>query len=99
MTVFDVCTAYLAKVADSGAPSTFESRQRTLFDFTIGLPSRFVPKPGKEEKKPKRSDYLHDGFGKLSVPKLKPLHLDKWLQAPPVGREPAEPRSKQSSGP
>lgn len=54
--VLDICQAYLAKVDDDGAPSTYEARQRTLFEFCFGLPSRFIPREGKPEKWPKHSD-------------------------------------------
>jgi integrase len=84
VTVLQVCTAYLAKVKDDGAASTFTGRQNTLFDFCFGLPSRFVPGRGIERPDPKTSDYIHDGFGRYAVSKLMPLHLDQWLQAHPT---------------
>lgn len=63
VTVLDICQASLAKVEDDGAPSTYEARQRTLFDFCFGLPSRFIPREGNPKKKPKPSDYIHNGYG------------------------------------
>jgi integrase len=83
VTVHDVCDAYLKQVKDAGAPATFISRRNTLFDFCLGLPSRFIEN-GKPKPKPKRADYGHDGFGRLPVASLKPLHLDQWLQAHPT---------------
>ncbi len=83
VSVLQVCLAYLRKVEDSGAKSTFISRQNTLFDFCYGLPSRFIERNGKQPPKPKAGDYAHDGFGQMSVSKLLPIHMDKWLQAHP----------------
>jgi integrase len=80
VTVEQVCTAYLQHVKHSGAESTFIARRVTLFDFCIGLPSRFIPN-GKPKPKPKKSDYAHKGFGRIEVASLKPLHLDQWLQS------------------
>ena len=81
--VLQVCDAYLATVEDSGAKSTLVSRENTLFDFCFGLPSRFVKRNGKVPPKPTKSDYSHAGYGKMPVSQLRPLHLDKWLQAHP----------------
>ena len=83
VSVWQVCNAYLATVEDSGAKSTLVSRENTLFDFCFGLPSRFVKRNGKVPPKPTKSDYIHPGFGRMSVSQLRPLHLDKWLQAHP----------------
>lgn len=82
-TILQVCTAYLAKVKDSGASSTLTVRTNTLFDFCFGLPSRFVPRNGKMPAKPKTSDYIHKGFGLMPVAQLRPIHIDKWLQYHP----------------
>jgi integrase len=82
-TVMDVCLAYLAKVKDTGADATYSNRHHTLFDLCSGLPSRFIPVKGKPRVKPTADDYIHKGFGKLKVADLKPLHLDRWLQAHP----------------
>ena len=88
VTVLQVCTAYLDKVKDSGAAGTHDSRQRTLFDFCFGLPSRFIdnPKKIKPTPKPTNADYIHKGYGTLRVSDLRPFHLDKWLQAHPDWR-------------
>jgi hypothetical protein len=51
-TVLQICLAYLAMVEDSGAKSTFISRQNTLFDFCMGLPSRFIERNGNTPPKP-----------------------------------------------
>lgn len=83
VSVLQVCLAYLAKVEDSGARSTFISRQNTLFDFCFGLPSRFIKRNGKQPPQPKPSDYYHDGFGPKPVSQFLPIHMDKWLQAHP----------------
>lgn len=83
VSVSQICLAYLAQVEDSGAQSTFISRQNTLFEFCYGLPSRFIPRNGKQPPKPKPSDYTHNGFGQMPVSKLLPIHMDKWLQAHP----------------
>lgn len=85
-TVLQVCTAYLDKVKDSGAESTYTVRQNTLFDFCFGLPSRFVPgrKKQKPTQKPTPKDYIHKGFGALSVSQLRRHHIDKWLQSHPT---------------
>ena len=81
VTVFQVCTAYLEQVKAAGATATYDGRSRTIFDFCFGLPSRFL---GDDKPKPKTSDYIHDGFGKLPITSLKPFHLNKWLQAHPT---------------
>jgi hypothetical protein len=60
VTVEEVCLAYLEKVKADGAKSTYIVRQNTIFDFCVGLPSRFVPN-GKPKPEPKRSDYIHKG--------------------------------------
>jgi integrase len=83
VSVLQVCNAYLATVEDSGAKSTLVVRENTLFDFCFGLPSRFVRRNGKEPAKPKKGDHIHPGFGRMAVSELKPLHIDKWLQAHP----------------
>lgn len=83
-TVLQVCLAYLAMVEDSGAKSTFVSRQNTLFDFCIGLPSRFIQRNGNEPPKPTTGDYIHNGYGQMTVSQLRPIHIDKWLQAHPA---------------
>ena len=50
VSVLQVCLAYLATVEDSGAPSTFISRQNTLFEFCYGLPSRFISEMAKSRR-------------------------------------------------
>jgi hypothetical protein len=84
VTVGEVCDAYLAHVHDTGSKETFDGRQNTLFDFCKGLPSKFVPREGKAQKKPTPDDYIHDGFGHLAVDELRPIHVEKWLQAHPT---------------
>jgi integrase len=81
VTVLQVCTAYLEQVKAEGATATYDGRSRTLFDFCFGLPSRFL---GDDKPKPKKRDYIHDGFGKLPISSLKKYHLNKWLQAHPT---------------
>jgi hypothetical protein len=76
VSVPQVCTAQPAMVQDGGAPSTFTRRQNTLFDSCFGLPSRFIPRNGKEWPQPGRSDYSHRGFRQMSVSDLRPIHLD-----------------------
>jgi integrase len=83
VTIFQICEAYLAKAESEGAKSTLTVRQNTLFDFCVGLPSRFIPGRGTERDKPKPDDYFHDGYGTMSVGKLRPIHIDQWLQAHP----------------
>lgn len=85
VTVLQVCTAYLDKVRDDGAEATHTSRQNTLFDFCFGLPSRFIADREKQKPTPKPTpgDYVHKGFGQLNVSDLRPIHLDRWLQAHP----------------
>lgn len=67
VSILQVCTAYLAMVEDSGAASTFTSRQNTLFDFCFGLPSRFIARNGNSPPKPQASDYIHKGYGRMPV--------------------------------
>lgn len=74
-TILDVCTAYLAKVQDDGAPKTFKDRAETLFDFCFGLPPRFR----ESEEKPKPTDRIHPGYGGKAVNELRPLDIDQWL--------------------
>lgn len=84
VTVGEVCTAYLDQVQATGAKSTLVARRDTLFDFCFGLPARFlVREEGKPALKPTASDRIHPGYGRVPVCELKPLHVDKWLQAHP----------------
>jgi len=83
-TVADVCSAYLTQVQATGAKSTLRTRTATLFDFCFGLPYKFAPIDGKKRPKPKASDHIHDGFGRLHVSKLLPIHLDRWFQKHPT---------------
>jgi integrase len=83
ITVSQVCEAYLAKVQDSGAKATFDVRYRTIFDFCRGLPSRFMPRDEKAPPTPSKRDFIHAGYGDMPVSALKPIHIDKWLQAHP----------------
>lgn len=83
-TVLEICTAYLAKAKEErGKNRTFQDRAETLFDFCFGLPARFLGLDGKPKGKPTRDDKLHGGFGGLAASELKPLDIDRWLQAHP----------------
>lgn len=86
LTVWDVCMAYLAEAKATGAETTYSARAGILFDFCFGLPARFRPFDDPDappRPKPKDSDYIHDGYGQLPVHKLKPIHIDTWLQKHP----------------
>ena len=62
----DVCTACLARVKEVGAEATLISRPNTLFDFSYGLPSRFIQvDEAKPRANPQQSDYIHDGYRPL----------------------------------
>ncbi|MBX3427598.1 MAG: hypothetical protein KF688_18100 [Pirellulales bacterium] len=78
VTVLDVCDAYLAKVKAEGAPATYAGRGDTLYDLCYGLPGRF-----RRKGTPTAKDYIHKGYGQFPVSELKPIHLDRWLQAHP----------------
>jgi integrase len=80
VTLLEVCDAYLAKVKAEGAQATYVGRSATLFDLCQGLPYRFC---GEGKPKPKASDYIHKGFGSLPIADMRPIHLDRWLQAHP----------------
>jgi integrase len=86
LTILDVCKAYLAEAKATGAETTYKARAGILFDFCFGLPARFRPDddPGAPPKpKPKKSDYIHNGYDQLPVDQLKPFHIDTWLQKHP----------------
>lgn len=79
-TILRVCTEYLNKVQDEDAQKTYDSRSATLFDFCMGLPPRFRT----NGQKPKKSDYIHKGYGKLPADRLTKLNVKHWLQAHPT---------------
>ncbi len=83
VTIFQVCEAHLAKAESEGAKYTLVVRQNTLLDFCVGLPSQFIRGRGTKKAKPKPADYVHDGYGTMPVGKLRPIHIDRWLQEHP----------------
>jgi hypothetical protein len=94
VTVTQVRDAFLTKVKDSGAESTFGVRYRTFFDFCRGLSSRFMPRDGKTPPTARKCDFIHGGYGDMPVSALKPI---KWLQAHRAERGHGERRFKRSS--
>lgn len=78
-TVLEVCQAYLAKAKSEGAKKTYDDRADTLYDFCMGVPPRYR----KRKDKPPASDRIHAGYGSMLVAKLKPIHIDQWLQSHP----------------
>jgi hypothetical protein len=86
LTAWDVCMAYLAEAKATGAETTYKARAGILFDFCFGLPARFRPDDDPDappKPKPKKSDYIHNGYDQLPVSQLKPFHIDTWLQKHP----------------
>ncbi|HEX4143055.1 MAG TPA: hypothetical protein VHY91_05855 [Pirellulales bacterium] len=80
----EACTAYLAKAQEQkGRNKTFSDRAEILFNFTHGLPARFLSVNGKPKAKPKAADYIHPGYGAWPVSQLKKLDIDRWLAANP----------------
>ena len=77
-TVIEACQLYLENCRATGAPRTYESRGRILFDFCTGLPE------GMWLKEADKSKRIHNGYGNLPVSKLIPLHVDQWLAAHPT---------------
>jgi hypothetical protein len=91
VTVLQVCQAYLANAKATGAAKTHHDRADTLFDFCFGLPPQFRRKDGKEAeplttaRKREMADHrIHEGYGRLVVSDLLPLHIDQWLNAHPT---------------
>lgn len=84
VTVLQVCQSYLANAKATGAAKTHED----LFDFCFGLPPEFRTKNDKQQqpltaarKKAMAAKRIHEGYGKLPVVDLLPLHVDQWLNA------------------
>jgi integrase len=91
VTMAEVCDAYLAYVAATGAKTTHYGRANALFDFCCALPARFRRKDGQpaeytadEVEAMKRERCGHPPYGSLPVAKLTPLHVDAWLNAHPT---------------
>ena len=90
-TVQDVCNAYLDQAKAEGSGKTYGIRADALFDFCYGFPARFRDKSGDPlgehalrkadgpPKEPTRKDRIHDGYGRMAVTDLLPLHVDQWL--------------------
>jgi integrase len=83
VTLLDVCTAYLDKVAADGAEQTHSGRADALFDFCFGLPPVFRTRPNKVAPKPKPSDKIHSGYGGMAATALRWLDVDQWIAAHP----------------
>ncbi|QDV73192.1 tyrosine-type recombinase/integrase [Botrimarina mediterranea] len=90
VTLLAVCQAYLAHAKATGAAKTHHDRADTLFDFCFGLPPEFRPKDGVKPVKPTANQRkamaasrIHDGYGRMLVTDLLPLHIDQWLNAHP----------------
>lgn len=78
VTLLEVCDAYLAKVKDDGALTTYKARGDILYDFCYGLPARF-----RKGGTPTPKDRIHPGYGSKLAADLLPIDLDRWLQAHP----------------
>jgi integrase len=88
VTVGEVCDAYLAHVAATGAKSSHYNRANTLFDFCNALPARFRSKNGApvdltpEKREAMRQERCpHPPYGGLLVARLSPSHVDAWLNS------------------
>ncbi len=81
ITVVEACQSYLDQCADNGAETTYQMRAGTLFDFGGCQPDTATGKPSKNERGEVR---IHDGYGKLLVSELLPLHVDQWLAEHPT---------------
>jgi integrase len=88
VTVLEVCQAYLVNAKATGAAKTHSDRADTLFDFCFGLPAEYRSKDGSspkglsaEKNKEMAKRRIHKGYGKMLVPKLRPLDIDQWLNA------------------
>jgi hypothetical protein len=86
VTIEQVCLAYLANAKMTGSPKTYIDRADTLFDFCYGLPPRFRREDGSIAdrltlalRNEMAAARIHDGYGRLPVSRLIPLHLDQWL--------------------
>lgn len=91
VTLLDVCRAYLSHVEANNAEATYALRADTLFDLCFGLPARYrkvaLQSGGQLTAAQKREAArcrIHDGFGKVLVEELLPLHIDQWLNAHPT---------------
>jgi integrase len=78
--VLNVIVAYLDYCQANNRPSTYNKRGEFLFDFCFGLPSRFWDRGGSRKcPKPKKTDYIHKGYGTKEVGQLIPLDVQQWL--------------------
>jgi len=90
-TLAEVCDAYLAHIAASGAKSTHYGRANILFDLCFALPAKWrrktVPRLDytPDEKAAMRKERCqHPPYGALEAAKLTPLLVDNWLDAHPT---------------
>ncbi len=86
VTVREVCKAYLAHARNDRSRQTFTIRADALYDFSEGFPARFRPRERDGSKpipKPNPSDRIHDGYGDKPVAELRPIDIDRWVQAHP----------------
>ena len=88
ITVLEVCQAYLENAKATGAEKTHSDRADTLFDFCFGLPSKYRSKDGAkvkrlsaEKKKEMAERRIHRGYGRILTARLRPLDIDRWLNA------------------
>jgi integrase len=83
--VLSIVVAYLDYCKANNRASTYQKRGEYLFDFCFGLPSRFWDYGnGKKVPKPKKTDYIHKGYGSKEVGQLIPMDIQQWVDKHPT---------------